>query len=270
MGNTAIIHSAPAAAPGDPPLGYMRLGAYQSSEANLIEKTVPAGDGIYLMTGAQITTNTDGGAYLEAGNGMTVLGNATIGVSDAGQTSIRAMTASIGGGSTPSTSNNDINLQSESDLTLEAETGIEITCERLVYVVNQNLTWSTSAKGVSYYLTQTTFTLGGKTGLYLTNNTDISGLRWEPRIYDHKYALIDNSSVIVKASGQAYKNENHGLKAFGIGLFLPISAAESEATGVKNSNSAAKIEANGIDSQQSGADSENSGIDVESAPLNNN
>lgn len=268
--SSAIVHSADDPNNTSSKLGYLRLGAYQSAEDGYIDTSIDAGTGIYMMTDAQYTTDIEGAVYIEAGNSMTIVGDSTIAITDAGQTSLRAMTVGIAANRDPSSGNNNINLDSSGSMTLEADKGIDITCERLVYVVNQDLKISSTSKGVSYYKTQTSFTLGGKTGVYVMNNTDISGMRWEPRIFDHKVAFIDNSSVVVKGSGQIYKNENHGFRAFLVGLFCNIAAAESETTAVDNDNTGVDLEQSSLDSSQSGANSENNLVAGNSSSLSSN
>jgi len=253
---------------GTETLGHLRLGAYRATEPALEGASVTAGDGVYLMTSAAYTTDVEGAVYVEAGNGMSVTGNASASITAAGETSLRAMTVGIAASRSPETGDTNITLESENDATLEAGTGIEITCQRLVYVVNQNLTISRKAKGSSHYGSQTSFTLGGKTGIYAVNNTDITGaLRWEPRIYDHKFALADFSSVIVKGTGELMKSENFGLRTFLVGLFLPVKAAEAKAVVAEDRMEAVSVESTDLRASQTGARSETGVVSASSANL---
>ncbi|WP_018699485.1 hypothetical protein [Amorphus coralli] len=237
--------------------GYLRLGAYVATEDGDIEKSLTAGDGMYLMTSARFTTDVSGPIYIEAGDGMSVKGDKSITITDAGETSLRAMTVGIAAKKSPETDDQNITLASDGALTLDADAGIEITCERFVFVVNQNLKISREAKGQSAYASQTIFTMGGKTGVYWLNNTDISGaLRWEPRIFDHKFALIDSSAVIVKGTGEVYKLENFGLRAFLVGLFLPFKGAEAKAVVAENNDDVVAVDDAPLSSEQNGAESE--------------
>lgn len=256
---------------GTKSLGYLRLGAYQAAEASAKVTSFAAGDGIYLTTSANYVTDVAGAIYIEAGNGMSVKGGKTVTVTDAGETSLRAMTVGIAASKSPQTGDTNITLAANGDVTLQAGTGIEVTCQRFVYVVNQNLKISTAAKAESNYATQTIFTMGGKTGLYVVNNTDISGfLRWEPRIYDWKFALGDFSAVLVKGTGEVYKTENYGLRAFLTGLLLPFSGAEAETVVADNSDDLVANDQAVLSSSQSGVVSENNVVSVESSPISSN
>lgn len=252
-------------------LGHLRLGAYQAAEAEGKETSFAAGDGIYLTTSAAYVTDVSGAIYIEAGNGMSVKGGKSITITDAGETSLRAMTVGVAASKSPETGDTNITLAANGDVTLQAGTGIEVTCQRFVYVVNQNLKISTAEKGSSSYATQTIFTMGGKTGLYVVNNTDISGfLRWEPRIFDHKFALGDFSAVLVKGTAEVYKTDNFGLRAFLTALFLPFAASEANTEVAESNSDVVSVDQTVLQSSQSGARNENNVVSASSSPISSN
>lgn len=246
-------------------LGYLRLGAYESAEDGYVSHSIALGDGACLMTTADLTTSSTGDAYVYAWDNATVSADGNADLTIAGQTDLIAMTVGVGADSGTSTGNNNVNLDAKNGLTLEAEQGIDITCQRLVFVVDQNYKASTANTGQSHYETTTTFTIGGKSAVTLLYNTDISGLRWEPGVLDHKYVVYDLSSVVVKGTGQVSKNENQGKASFLIGLFLPIKAGEAEADGAANQDALASMSDNGVESGQTGA-----GNDTQTVTANTN
>ena len=252
-------------------LGYLRLGGYQTTEDAEKAGSLTAGDGIYLTTSADYVTDVSGAIYIEAGNGMSVKGDKTITITDAGETSLRAMTVGIAASKSPKTGDTNITLAANGDVTLEAGTGIEVTCQRLVYVVNQNLKISTQDKGSSNYTTQTTFTMGGKSAVSFINNSEITAfLKWEPGIFDHKFAIGDFAAVVVKGSGEICKTENFGVRAFMTALFLPFKASAANTIVAEDEEDMVSIDQSVLNSSQSGAISENNIVSVESAPISSN
>lgn len=252
-------------------LGYLRLGGYQKAEDTARETSLAAGDGVYLTTSADYVTDLSGALYIEAGNGMSVKGGKTITITDAGETSLRAMTVGVAASKSPETGDTNITLAANGDVTLEAGAGIEVTCQRLVYVVNQNLKISTEAKGSSNYTTQTTFTMGGKSAVSLINNSEITAfLKWEPGIFDHKFAVGDFAAVVVKGTGEVNKTENFGVRAFMTALFLPFKASAANEIVAENDDEMVSVDQSVLSSSQSGAIGENNVVSVESAPISSN
>ncbi|MGX1308834.1 hypothetical protein AB7M35_003592 [Amorphus suaedae] len=264
-------HVASVPGSGAAPLGYLRLGGYQATEAAEKTGSLTAGDGVYLTTSANYVTDVAGAVYIEAGNGMSVKGNKTITITDAGETSLRAMTVGVAASKSPKTGDNNISLAASGDVTLEAVTGIEVTCQRLVYVVNQNLKISTQDKGSANYATQTLFTMGGKNAISLINNSEITAfLRWEPGIFDHKFTIGDFAAVVVRGAGALNKTENFGVRAFMTALFLPFKASAANTIVAEDEEDMVVVDQSVLNSSQSGAVSENNVVSVESAPISSN
>lgn len=255
------------------PLAYLRLGSYLgsgSAEDGYIDSKFTPGSGIYLMTNAELTVDGGNDIVVSAGNGMTVDGDKAISAVVSGETSVRAMTTGFGASSSPPTDDINMTLEAENGVTLHAETGIEITCETLRYVVDQNYTSSFSSSSTSHYKTNTTFTLGGSTSASLLNSSEVSVARFSPYLQAAFFSMLSFTNKGFAGGAAAFENANFGIKAFLIGLMLPIAGAESSATGAGNSNSLVNSEDEALGGSQSGALSENNGTAVNTVAVSSN
>lgn len=237
-GGSAATHGVDATGGGKH--SYLRLGAYQDAEDGYIEKSISAGDGIFLMTTAQLTADVAGTFYVEANDGMSLTGTETVTITDAGQTSIRAKTIGMAAGRGPVSSGDDIHFDADGDVTFESGEGIDVTCSQFIYVMDQTFKWSGKEKGFAQQLEDLSVTLGGKFGMYVGNNSDISGSRWEPRIWDWKFALFDTGLVVFKGSQQVAEIDQTLSGSFWSGLWGSQKHAKVDAKAVKADTNAVK------------------------------
>lgn len=257
--------------PDDPqPLAAMRLGAYQPDESTWIDTSLEVSSGFYLMTNAETTTNVDGETFIYAGEGMLVKGDKAISISDAGETSIRAQTVGFGADCSPSTSDGFVSLEANDDVTLQSATDISIKCDSLVYMVEQHYHASTASSGVDVAQGEIAVNLGEVMYINPMADIDIATIGVEPIAFEHSCALFSISSSGLEMSGSKFEMENHGLRTFLVGMFLPFSEAEAEETAVSDNNAAVSTRSRSVALQESGASNDTNLVGARSRAMSCN
>lgn len=243
----------PTAADATSATGALRLGAYQSLEDAWISKSIPVSDGIYLMTSSCATTNVDGGTYIHAGDGMNVQGGKTISIIDAGETSVRAATVSFAAQETPATSGNGINLQAPGDVTLRSDGDFSIDCKNLVYVVHEHFSAATEKGGVEIAQGEISVIMNGTVEINAMADINIATVGLEPLVADHTFAVFSIEATGIEFTGELYKNENHGMRAFLVGLLVPFSEAKANVQATSNQNAVVVANDTDINANEDGA-----------------
>lgn len=258
---SAIQIFVPTAPDATSALGALRLGAYRDLEDGWVSKSIPVGDGIYLMTSSCATTNVDGGTYIHAGNGMNVLGDNSVSITNAGETSVRAATVSFAANETPETSGGGVNMQAGSDVTLKSGGDFSIDCETLVYVVNQHFSSITSGSGVDVTQGAISVTVGGLICISPMASIGIGTVGVETGIMSMGVSVISIAAVGAELSGALCEMQNHGLRAFMVGIAVPFSAVEANANGASNNNSSVSVSDIDIQAEENGAQNDSNLID---------
>lgn len=245
-----VIPTAPSATTAT---GALRLGAYRDQEDNWISKSIPVSDGIYLMTNSYATTNVDGSTYIHAGEGMNILGKKTISMTDAGEGSVRAAIVSFAADETPSTSETAINMQASGVVKLESDGDFSINCKNLVYIVHEHFSSSTDKGGVDIAQGEITMTLKGVVSANLMTDFNIATMGMEVLVADQTFAVMSIGAIGIKFTGEMYKSENHGLRAFLVGLLVPFSEADANVQAVSNQNAVVVANDTDIEANEDGA-----------------
>ncbi|MDQ0317424.1 hypothetical protein [Amorphus orientalis] len=254
--------------PDDPtPLAAMRLGAYRSFEDDWIDTSLSLADGFYLMTNAQTTTNVDGNSYVYAGQGMLIDGDKSITIKDAGETSVRAHSVAFASGCNPDTSDDYVSLDATDDVTMQSATDISITCENLVYVVEEHYHGSTASDGTEISQGEISVNVGDTIYICAMADIDIATVGFEPIAFEHSCAVFSISSSGLEMSDSKFEMENHGFRAFLVGLFVPFSAAEAEEVAASNHNSSVAVRDRAVSLRENAAANDTNAVAVRARAL---
>lgn len=265
------VHVFVPAAPDDTKaVAALRLGAYMAMEDGWISKSVQVSDGFYLATNADTTVNVDGAAYIYAGEGMLVQGDKTVSIVDAGETSVRAETVGFGAGCTASTSDQWVSLEATDDVTMQSLTDISVKCNNLIYTVEQHYHSSTESTGVEVTQGEVAVNLGDQINICPMLDVDIATVGFEPMGFEHSCAVFSISSSLVEMSSAKCEMENHGLRAFLVGMFVPFSEAEAKEEATSNTNSVVRARSLSVGAQENGASNDINAVAARSRAMSCN